>query len=113
MQSVDKDEPNEEIIQLLQVLHDTNKYEIIICSSRDDISRRLTEEWLNKYGIKYDQIYFRKKGDRRKDYLIKEEMWRDISTKYNIYLMFDDRNQVVNYARKMGLKVCQVAEGDF
>ncbi len=55
----------------------------------------------------------RKTGDNRKDNIIKAELWREIQEKYNILAMFDDRNRVVDMARRLGYKVCQVAEGDF
>jgi hypothetical protein len=111
MTRVDEDEPNEKIVVLTELL--SFEFPIIVCSARDECSRQLTEEWLDKYNITYEKLYLRKDGDKRKDCIVKEEMWRDISTKYNIYLMLDDRNQVVKHARKLGLKVCQVAEGDF
>ena len=38
---------------------------------------------------------------------------RVICEKYYIEAMFDDRNQVVNHARKLGFSVFQVNEGGF
>jgi hypothetical protein len=55
----------------------------------------------------------RKKGDYRKDSIVKEEIWAEIEKDYNIICMFDDRNQVVDHARSLGHTVLQVAEGDF
>ena len=49
----------------------------------------------------------------RKDYIIKEEMWRDICSRYYISQMFDDRDQVVEHARLLGFNVNQVAAGNF
>jgi len=55
----------------------------------------------------------RKKGDNRKDSIVKEEIWNEIEKEYNIICMFDDRDQVVEHARSLGYTVAQVAEGNF
>ena len=49
----------------------------------------------------------------RPDWVIKEEMWRDLATRYNIVGMFDDRLQVVRRARALGLKVFNVEYNNF
>lgn len=92
-----------------------NYYTIIICSGREanQECEDLTKEWLSANGIDYDFIFMRKEGDRRADYIVKEEMWRKICEDYYVEAMFDDRNQVVNHARKLGFTVFQVADGDF
>ena len=41
------------------------------------------------------------------------EVWEDIATRYNIVFIVDDRCQVVDYARSLGLKVFQVEYGNF
>ena len=47
------------------------------------------------------------------DWVVKEEMWRDISKSYNIELIYEDRNQVVRRARALDLKVAQVKYGNY
>jgi len=87
---------------------------LIICTGRDQICEQETRDWLTKHQLDdIHELHMRKEKDHRKDFIIKEEMWRDISTRWNIIAMFDDRNQVVNHARKLGFKVLQVAEGNF
>ena len=44
----------------------------------------------------------------RPDWVVKEEMWKNISKQYNIIAMYDDRLQVVRRARALGLKVFNV-----
>jgi hypothetical protein len=69
--------------------------------------------WLDVNGINYEWILMREEADKRADYIVKEEMWKKICNDYYIEAMFDDRNQVVNHARKLGFNVFQVNEGDF
>ena len=56
----------------------------------------------------------RKTGDNRKDSIIKEEIYRNlIEPNYNIEFVLDDRNQVVDMWRRIGLTCLQVADGNF
>jgi hypothetical protein len=56
----------------------------------------------------------RAEGDTRKDSIIKEEIYRaEIENKYNVLFVLDDRNQVVELWRRLGLTCLQVAEGNF
>lgn len=87
--------------------------DIIICTGRDGVCIEETQEWLEDNSIPYDNIYIREKGDMRPDWVIKEEMWREIAEDYYIVGMFDDRLQVVRRARALGLKVFNVAYNNF
>jgi hypothetical protein len=53
-------------------------------------------------------------GDGRNDADVKQEMVdKHIRGRYNVLLWLDDRDRVVRRIRKLGIKVAQVAEGDF
>ncbi len=111
---VGEDSLNEPVAQTLDALFRAD-FEIIICSGREGTQEceDLTKKWLEDQGILYSFIMMRKEGDIRADYIIKEEMWRKICKDFYIAAMIDDRNQVVNHARKLGFNVFQVADGDF
>ncbi len=110
---VHEDQLNEPIAACLDALYDG--YEIIICSGREGTQEceDLTKQWLSANGINYKFIMMRKEGDMRADYIVKEEMWQRICEDFYIVGMFDDRNQVVDHARKLGFTVFQVDYGDF
>jgi hypothetical protein len=56
----------------------------------------------------------RKTGDNRKDNIVKREIYENnILPKYYVEFVLDDRQQVVDTLRDMGLQVWQVARGDF
>lgn len=109
---VSEDLVNEPIAELCRELW-RNNHNIIICTGRDGVCEEETRQWLLDNEIFFDALYIRKSGDSRADYIVKEEMWRDICKYYYIDLMFDDRNQVVDHARSLGFSVCQVDYGDF
>ncbi|WP_427007175.1 AAA family ATPase [Pseudarthrobacter sp. H2] len=87
----------------------------IICSGRSDEFRADTEQWLADNGITYDLLLMRPAGDVRKDSIVKRELYEQhIKGQYNVRLVLDDRNQVVDMWRdELGLKCFQVAPGDF
>jgi hypothetical protein len=56
----------------------------------------------------------RKTGDHRPDYIVKNEIFdQRIRDNFNVLGAFDDRDQVVDMYRKMGITVFQVAPGNF
>jgi hypothetical protein len=57
----------------------------------------------------------RRTGDRRKDSKVKREMYeRTVPGTYDVLLVLDDRNQVVDMWRKeLGLPCFQVDYGNF
>ena len=112
------DEPDFEVWEILlryrNVMPVSHQMEVILLSGRDSICKDKTMEWLGLFDIPYDKLYMRKKGDMRKDSIIKRELYeKHIKGKYNVQFVLDDRNQVVEMWRSLGLKCLQVAEGDF
>ena len=86
----------------------------IICSGRSENFRAVTTKWLADNGITYDVMYMRPSNDNRNDTIIKQEIYdRHIKGKYEVRCVLDDRDRVVSMWRKNGLKVLQVADGNF
>nr|DAU13270.1 MAG TPA: polynucleotide kinase [Caudoviricetes sp.] len=87
---------------------------VILVSGRDASCHKETQDWLAKNGICYTKLIMRKEGDNRPDDVVKKEMFdMAIRDTYNVRLVLDDRNKVVDMWRQLGLKCLQVAEGDF
>lgn len=108
----DQDLPNQPVLETVYKWQ--NEVKIIVVSGRTDDSKELTEKWLQEHQINYTALYMRKTGDLRKDAVIKQEIYEEfIRNKYNIKFILDDRNQVVEMWRNLGLTVFQVAEGNF
>lgn len=101
------------------LMHKNAGDRIFIITGRSEEARPSTEEWLDFYGIAYEQLLMRKKEhngkpDFRKDNIVKKEIYNDhIKGKFNVQVIYDDRQQVVNMWRSLGLKVYQVSKGDF
>jgi predicted kinase len=86
----------------------------IVMSGPDGSCRDITIKWLEDNNIKYDSLLMRAESDFRKDSIVKKELFDNhIKNKYFIEYVLDDRNQVVDMWRDMGLKCLQVQEGNF
>jgi hypothetical protein len=117
---VHEDRPNLAVIACVQAL-DAAGYKIIYCSGRTEGCRVATEAWLEKWVVSllpgtkpWEALHMRPIGDVRKDALVKREIFdREIREQFNVLAVLDDRQQVVDAWRELGLTVFQVAPGDF
>lgn len=90
---------------------------ILLVSGRPDTYRDQTIAWLTKFNIPWNGLFMRKAGDYRKDCIVKREIFENellpMSESGTSFLCIDDRNQVVEMWRSLGLQCWQVAPGDF
>lgn len=99
---------------VLHVLRKFNTMPIVIFSGREDKALKSSKKWLNNHMVPYTNIVFRKTGDTRKDSTVKQEMFEQhIHGKYRVLFVLDDRNQVVDMWRNLGIDCFQVYYGDF
>ena len=86
-------------------------YPIILATGRDTSQEEVTKQWLLDHEINVSEFYFRKEGDYRKGVEVKREQIEDIMKNYNILVVFDDCEPIVNMYREMGLTVLQPNKG--
>ncbi len=115
---VDEDLPNKPVIKIVEnYLSYGQGNRVIFLSGREDSCFEKTKTWIKDNVCLMDiesLLLMRKTGDNRKDCIIKKEIFdAEIKDKYYIDFILDDRNQVVNMWRKMGLTCLQVADGNF
>lgn len=114
---VTEDLPNLAVIGVVEMYHDAG-YEILFTSGRPDSCRTDTKLWIKKHfgwreGHQY-RLFMRNAGDSRRDNVVKKELFdRHIRHSYQVEFVLDDRNQVVQMWRSLGLTCLQVAEGNF
>lgn len=117
---VGNDKPHDDVIRLVQMFWE-NGVKPIFISGREDVCFSESYYWIKRHVFdtigKFDfdpKLIMRKAGDGRKDSNVKLEIFdREIRNNYNVVACLDDRNQVVNAYRSIGLRVLQVAPGDF
>ncbi|MEU1761155.1 hypothetical protein [Micromonospora sp. NPDC005652] len=111
---VGEDEPNEAIVELLRIVARDGEHRIVVTSGRKEQCRRQTDVWFALHDIPIDAMFMRADHDNRPDYVVKEEMYRrHVEPRYDVAFVVDDRTQVVQAWRRMGLTCLQVAEGNF
>jgi predicted kinase len=109
---VGEDAPNPAVVDLVRALHASAA--IVVMSGRDESCRALTEQWLARHQVPYDGLFLRPAGDSRKDAIVKRELFdRHVADRWAVRGVIDDRRQVVEMWRAMGLMCAQVAPGDF
>lgn len=98
--------------------------EILFVTGRSEKYREQTVDWLANnlgYGDPESQkanisknLYMRKNGDYRPDYVIKEEIYKNkIESRYKVQAVFEDRKTVVDMWRKLGLTCYQPCDGNY
>lgn len=110
-----EDYPNIQVFEALKLFNNQG-YKIIFASGREEKFKSQTIEFLNKHldsSISYE-LFMRKYKDQRSDVLIKKDILiENILNKYYVYVVFDDRNIIVDFYRDLGLNVWQVNDGNF
>lgn len=108
------DTVHDDIVWMLECFRDRHDTRIILCSGRGEETREVTQRWLADNAIYYDNLYMRSAKDNRKDSIVKVELLKQIINDHDFpFLWVDDRQQVVDAIRNEGVRVLQVAPGDF
>lgn len=110
MAGIPHDTPMEQTVFLNQlIVYATGRaMPTFIASGRSDDERADTVAWLEKHHISYERLFMRKSKDYRADHIVKKEILEEIrSLGYEPWLIFDDRQQVVDMWRSEGLFVLQ------
>ena len=108
-----KDKPNTYVIETVQALLDSDVIDHVqFLSGRESYSYKVTRDWLsdNNFDMDKHSLLLRKSGDRRKDIVIKKEIF-DACIKHNdIFAVFDDRPQVIDLWWDLKLPVFHVGD---
>lgn len=89
-------------------------YQILIVTGRSEDYEEMTEEWLKNFGMIPNRLYQRRHKDFRKDFEIKEEIYRtQIQSFYDVLGVFEDRKDCVEMWRKRGLTCYQPREAEY
>lgn len=113
------DAVNVPILKILGKFSQDPEYSILFMSGRESKFQNQTSVWLQsrlgECGFqKFNALMMRETGDSRKDSIVKSELYeRHVKGKYNVEFVLDDRDQVVQMWRSIGLTCLQVAPGDF
>ena len=112
------DKPIHDVIDVVKIL--SRIYAVVFVSGREDSCMNDTLDWIIRefgqawYYRSEVSLFMRKSKDQRPDWVIKNEIYdRHVLPSFNVKMVFDDRDQVVNHLRRRGITVAQVAQGRF
>lgn len=112
-----EDEPIQDMVDLVRALHSTGQYKFVAITARGEDNRELTEKYLqDKSGLQgcYEKLYMRPSGDMRSDSIVKPELvMKAREDGYPISMALEDRHNVTNAYREMGLRVLHVQGDDY
>lgn len=121
LEKCDTDVINPMVVELSK-MYDRQGYQIIVvsgreCGTKEDPMKyyRMTRKWVEDFaGVPLVMQCQRLQGDDRKDDVVKEEIfWEKIAPHFDVKLAIDDRQNVVEMWRRIGVECWQVAHGDF
>jgi phosphoglycolate phosphatase-like HAD superfamily hydrolase len=102
--------------ELLRTLYFDLDYKIILLSSRPESNRELTQEWLIKMGIPYDELIMKGNNTTYKLGGEKQDTWKTekinkLKKKYKIMFIFEDDYSNIAEMQKAGLPVIAMYSG--
>lgn len=115
--TVSGDTPNAPVVALVKALRLSGRV-IVFMSGRHNACRADTEAWLVEHVGKQpgEELFMRGDNDGRTDFKVKYDLfdtWLRHDQSIRVEGAVDDRQQVVNMWRRLGLVCAQVAPGDF
>lgn len=121
LEKCDTDIINPMVVELSKMYH-RQGYAIIVVSGRESGTSEepmkyyhMTRRWVENFAeVPLEMQCQREQGDSRSDMIVKEEIfWNKIAPHYDVKLAVDDRAQVVEMWRRIGVECWQVDHGDF
>ncbi|MER5887953.1 AAA family ATPase [Streptomyces sp. NPDC001941] len=110
----DEDQLNASVSGALRAFRRADGDTIVLLSGRSEDHRALTEAWLARHEVPYDELWMRASGDGRSDDVVKAELFdAHVRDRYAVRLSLDDRDRVVALWRHIGLPTWQVNYGNF
>ena len=107
---------------IMSVIHTMNALsvdsDIMFITGRRNAVRDETINWIDPYAsfaVEDCKMFMRPDGDKRHDYEVKEDIYNSLldEDKERLVAVFEDRQQVVDMWRRLGIKCYQVVEGNY
>ena len=103
------DPPNASIVELTRRL--ATDHDILIVTGRPQEFLGETLEWLTRNGIAPAEIWMRREGDHRPDFVVKREVLDHIPRERIVFVL-DDRERVCDMWDREGLVCYRVKQGE-
>jgi len=93
--------PIESMMRLVFALK--SEHRIIYLTARNDTYRKETIRWLKRFLVWDTKIFMRPDNNREKDYVVKEELLKQILEKYDVIGAIDDNQDCIEMYRRYNI----------
>ena len=106
---LDFNKSNEDLVcaqikYLTNLTYKDNQIEVIIITGREENWREVTKNWLFHNKVLYKELFMRREGDHRPDFIIKQEIFdKEIRDKYKVFFAIEDLQQVKKMWNGLGI----------
>lgn len=111
-----QDLPNKPVIRMVRAMVQADIAPVFMSGRKgNDECRTATDAWITKHILAGSRwLHMREPHDNRPDWIVKTELFdKHVRPYWNVVAAVDDRTQVVQRWRQMGIPTWQVADGDF
>lgn len=115
-EGMEKDEPINEIINLVKAYCNFHNAKLIILTGREDTleSREATENWIEDHLLSPDMVLMRPKGDYSAGPDCKKKLYEKyVKDKYYVPIVLEDSTKCVRMWRDLGITCLQPNDGKF
>lgn len=107
------DKPIEHMVEIAKALKAAH-FKLIIVTGRSEAIRKETEAWLVAHGILFDELWMRRRADRRRNSELKQAAVARLREKgYEILMVFEDLKPAVKAYREMGIPCAHVVDAPY
>jgi uncharacterized HAD superfamily protein len=108
-EAMDDDGPIDPVISRVREL--SADHEIVMLTGRPSSYGDRTRAWLKRFDVPFDQLLMRGSGDRRQDFVTKEDLLRKLDIE-RVELAIDDRSPVCDMYERYGIEVWRVGNDE-
>lgn len=102
------DKPNYPMIDLAKK-YKKDGFEVIVLTGRPDSIETVTKEWLQKYGVEYDQLIMRNRSSHfLKAPVYKKKVYETI-IKSDVFCAYDDDQRIIDMWIEIGIPCFKVS----
>jgi predicted kinase len=106
---MDKDTPKEDVWAEVKREAKKENAEIVLVTARPEEHREVTEQWLRGNGMKgYSHLLMRRTGDKRKDDIVKKEIYERYLQNENVIRAYEDREHIIKMWNELEIPTTMV-----
>ncbi|MFN7584046.1 MAG: hypothetical protein ACK5P0_01665 [bacterium] len=103
--------PNTEVVEMLNNSY-SDKYSVIIVTSRKEKYRGITSLWLHKNNIRSHALFMRADDDNRPDYEVKKDILNKINELWEVTHAVDDNPHVIKLWEENNIPTTKIGTWD-